>query len=121
MTGEKNKFNKLDENITGQVHFGDGSTVLIRGKGSVLLKCKNGEQRLLHEVYFIPSLRSNIISLGQLAEEGSKIVLHGNLLWVYDRSGVLLIKVECSYNRLYKISLETCKPICLAASLIDLA
>lgn len=61
MSGQKSKFNELDETITGKVKFGDGSTVEIKGKGSVSLSCKNGEERLLREVYFIPSLRSNII------------------------------------------------------------
>ncbi|CAM8994711.1 unnamed protein product [Rhodiola kirilowii] len=98
MTGVKTNFNELDEKVSGQVKFGDGSVVQIKGKGSVLLKCKNGEQRLLSEVYFIPNLRSNIISLGQLAEEGSKVVLQGVFLWVYDKEGRLLMKVEQSGN-----------------------
>lgn len=85
MTGERRKFRELDEGITGQVKFGDGSTVKIEGKGSVVFKCKNGEERVLNEVYFIPTLCSNIISLGQLSEEGNKVVLNGNYLWVYEK------------------------------------
>lgn len=51
--------------------FGDGLTVDIKGRGSFAMKCKDGQERVLNEVYFIPSLRSNIISIGQLKEEGS--------------------------------------------------
>lgn len=44
MTGEISKFKDLDEKVTGQVHFGDGSMVSIKGKGSVIFKCKYGEE-----------------------------------------------------------------------------
>ncbi|XP_074378660.1 uncharacterized protein LOC141720209 [Apium graveolens] len=49
MTGQRSKFKELNENVTGQVRFGDGSTVDIKGKGSVILSCKNGEERILDE------------------------------------------------------------------------
>lgn len=32
MIGRRGKFTELDEMVTGQVHFGDGSTVSIKGK-----------------------------------------------------------------------------------------
>nr|GEU85354.1 hypothetical protein [Tanacetum cinerariifolium] len=44
------KFHELDEYVSGRVKFGDGTTVAIMGKGSVLFDCKNGDQRLLNEV-----------------------------------------------------------------------
>ena len=106
MTGQRSKFRDLDEKITGQVKFGDGSMVRIKGKGSISFKCKTGEERLLKEVYYIPSLCNNIISLGQLSEEGDKITLNGDMLWVHDKQGKLLMKVKRSVNRLYKIILE---------------
>ncbi|KAL7606533.1 uncharacterized protein LOC111907056 [Lactuca sativa] len=64
MTGQKEKFCELNQSIQGFVKFGDGSKVLIEGKGSIMFKCKNGEYRVLKEVYYIPILFSNIIILG---------------------------------------------------------
>lgn len=66
--------------MTGKVRFVDGSMVAIKGKDSVMLQCKNGESRTLTDVYYIPSLYSNIISLGQLSEEGYKVVLSGDFI-----------------------------------------
>src|SRR5438132_3072781 len=74
---------------------------------------------MLSEVYFIPSLCNNIISLGQLTEQGSKIMLEGEFLWVYDRNKTLLMKVKWSVKRLYKSLLHTCDPISLLTSLED--
>lgn len=36
MTGDRFKFRELDEGVTGLVKFSDGSTVEIKGKGSIL-------------------------------------------------------------------------------------
>lgn len=103
----------MDENVTGQVKFGDGSVVHIKGKGSIVMMCKTGEERTLQEVYNIPSLCNNIISLGQLLEEGNKVTLNGDLLWVHDKQGKLLMNVKRSMNRLYKIVLEHSETSCL--------
>lgn len=54
MTGQHSNFVDLDESINGHVKFGDGSMVQIKGKGSIMLQCKNGERRLLNEVYYVP-------------------------------------------------------------------
>ncbi|XP_074363436.1 uncharacterized protein LOC141703961 [Apium graveolens] len=113
MTGEEGKFKTLDKSVIGQVKFGDGFVVYIRGKGDILFKCKNGEDRVFTDVFFIPDLCNNIISLGQLSEGGNKIVMDGEYMWVYAQSGRTLMKVKKSENRLYKISLEDNGPMCL--------
>ncbi|GJW82981.1 ribonuclease H-like domain, reverse transcriptase, RNA-dependent DNA polymerase [Tanacetum coccineum] len=50
MTGVKEHFKEIDEKITGNVRFGDGSYVEIKGKGSILLECKNKEQRAISQI-----------------------------------------------------------------------
>lgn len=113
MTGQRFKFSELDEKVTGEVRFGDGSTVEIKGKGTVAFKCKNEEEKLFREVYYIPNLRNNIISLGQLAEDGNKVVLNEDWLWIYDERGRIIMKVKRSGNRLYKIELKNRESTCL--------
>lgn len=116
MTEEHNKFKELDESVAGKVKFGDGSTVKIKGKGVVSFKCKNGENIALRDVYFIPTLCSNIVSVGQLSEARKKVVLSGSYLWVYNEHRRLLMKVKRSGNRLYKILLETSQNRCLMSN-----
>lgn len=113
MTGHQEKFEKLDRTVKGEVKFGDGSLVQIEGKGSIKIVCKNGETRVLQGVYYIPTLRSNIISLGQLSEEGNRVVMNGDNLWIYDSCGRLLIQVKRSVNRLYKIRIQEAQQHCL--------
>ncbi|GJT77790.1 hypothetical protein Tco_1044515 [Tanacetum coccineum] len=73
MTGDKDKLCDLNEIVQGSVKFRNESKVRIEGKGSIVFQCKNGEYQKVDEVYYIPDLCSNIISLGQLAEGGDEI------------------------------------------------
>lgn len=94
MSGQREKLNELDESVSGKVKFSDNSVVHINGKGSVTLLCNDSENRTIKEVDYIPSLRSNIISLGQLSKEGRKVILNGDCLWIRDKQGALLMKVN---------------------------
>lgn len=99
MTGCMEKFAKIDMTVKGSVKFGDGTAVKIQGRGSVLLECFTGEHRILTNVYYIPKMRSNIISLGQLDENGCKIVVKEGVMSILDKTRRTLAKVSRSRNR----------------------
>jgi len=84
MTGTRSVFAELNSGVTGTVKFGDGSVVDIQGKGTVLFACKSGEHRRLDGVYYIPRLTTNIISLGQMDEDGFKVDIESGILRLYD-------------------------------------
>ena len=63
MTGSKAAFSELDDDVTDMMKFGDGSRVAIRGRGTIIFRCQNGEHRKLTNVYYIPQLRSSFISI----------------------------------------------------------
>ena len=117
MTGERGYFSELNQNIKGKVKFGDGSCVDIDGKGSILFEAKTGEQRLLTDIYYIPDLRSNILSLGQATEQGCDVRMKDDYLTLRDSNGRLLTKVLRTSNRLYKVPLKVGTPNCLLAKI----
>ena len=45
--------------------------VNIKGRGTILFACADGEHRALTDVYYIPQLRSNIVSLGSSTRTGA--------------------------------------------------
>ena len=106
MTGNMSYFKSIDETITGKVRFGDDSRIDIRGKGSILFLTQTCEKKLLSDVYFIPNLRSNIISLGQATEAGCDVRMKGDRLTLHDKDGYLIVQATRSRNRLYKVSME---------------
>ena len=87
MMGSKEAFSELDDDVTGMVKFGDSSMVAIQGRGTIIFRCQNGEHHVLTDVYYIPQLRSSIISIGQLDERGSEVLI---------KDGVLRIRDTCS-------------------------
>ncbi|KAK8951630.1 hypothetical protein KSP39_PZI004097 [Platanthera zijinensis] len=115
MTGCKDFFSSLDETVRGKVKFGDGSSVEICGRGAVFLKDKKEQHKVFTNVYYIPKLRTNIASLGQLEENGCKIVMEDGFLCLFDQERRLLAKVERSKNRLYILNMKTDSPVALLA------
>ena len=54
----------------GKVHLADDETLKIVGKGDIRLKLPNQTTWKLQGVRHVPGLRRNLISVGQLDEEG---------------------------------------------------
>jgi hypothetical protein len=73
MSGSRDAFSELEKTFCGTVRFRDDSVAEIEGRGVVVFRCKNGEQRSFTGVYFIPRLTANIINMGQLDEAGYDI------------------------------------------------
>jgi hypothetical protein len=115
MTGRREFFTELDSNVRGSVKFGDASGVEIKGVGSIIFAAESGEHRLLTEVYYISALRSSIISLGQLDENGSHVEIKDGVMMIWYRHRRLLAKVTRDTNRLYVLNVQVAQPLCLAA------
>ena len=121
MTGTRSVLSQLDRSVRGTVRFGDGSRVEIEGIGSVVVQGRHQEHKVLTDVYYIPKLRSNIVSLGQLEEKGFRGALGSGKLCVYDQEGTLLISAPRTANRLYTVKFNLSTPICLLAKSEDAA
>jgi hypothetical protein len=66
------------------MRLGNNMITSILGRDTILLKCKTGDQKLLADVYLILWLTANIVSLGQLEEDGHKIMIHAGFLSIWD-------------------------------------
>lgn len=119
MTENIGIFSELDRGITDTVKFGDGSLMYILERGTIIFSARRGSHRVLTKVYYIPRLRSNIISLGQLDEFGCQVLIDQGVLRVRNQQKGLLAKVCRSQNRLYKITLTIAQPVSLLARTND--
>ncbi|TXG73664.1 hypothetical protein EZV62_002243 [Acer yangbiense] len=75
MCGKKEFFSYLDESVRGEVNFGNKAKVSIMGKGNVLIRLKDGSHEHISDVFYVPSLHWNLLSMGQLSEKGLKIII----------------------------------------------
>nr|GEX61223.1 ribonuclease H-like domain, reverse transcriptase, RNA-dependent DNA polymerase [Tanacetum cinerariifolium] len=119
MTEVREHFKELDKKVSGKVRFRYGSYIEIKGKGSILIECDDEKQRIISHVYYIPDLKSNLLSLGQFTEIGCKVVMEDDELRLYDMDNKIFMKVTRQRNRLYKATRRIGTPACLLANLKD--
>lgn len=105
--------------MRGNVSFGDTSKIQIEGIGTILISCKNSDHKLINEVYNVPKIKSNILSLGQLLEKGYDIHMKNMYLWLRDSSNNLIAKVHMAKNRLFPLNLKTINAKCLKPNVQD--
>ena len=113
MTGKNNLFISLDESFKGDISFGDARKVDVQGRGDILIQAKNGIHQFITQVYYVPALKSNILSLGQLLEKEYEIVLKNGALMMRDNKGHLIVKVQMSKNILFSLKIQTNCTKCL--------
>nr|GEW41147.1 zinc finger, CCHC-type [Tanacetum cinerariifolium] len=106
MNGVREHFKELDEKVSRKVRFEDGSYIEIKGKGSILIECDDKKQRIISHIYYIPDLKSNLLSLEQFTEIGYKVLMEDDELRLYDMDNKIFMKVTRHRNRLYKANLR---------------
>ncbi|CAI5984594.1 unnamed protein product [Closterium sp. NIES-65] len=74
MTGRKEWFTVIrDPSATKSVKGFDGSMQEVAGVGEVLLEGTNGLRVTLYDVLFVPGMKANLVSPGQLLDKGAKL------------------------------------------------
>ena len=74
MTGNKGWFSELEEGFRQTVKLGNDTRMDVVAKGSVRFQI-NGVIQVLSEAFYIPELKSNLLSIGQLQEKGLAILI----------------------------------------------
>ncbi|XP_050908791.1 uncharacterized protein LOC127122513 [Lathyrus oleraceus] len=70
MCGHKHLFKEMRKIENRNVSFGDASKVKVEGKRTICYLQKEGLIGSIQDVYYVPNLKTNILSLGQLTEKG---------------------------------------------------
>ena len=65
----KKAFSDLDESFRSSVKFGDNSKISVMGKGKVTIQTKGNSTHTIGNVFFVPDLKTNLLSVGQLQEK----------------------------------------------------
>jgi hypothetical protein len=82
------------------VKLGDDSRITVTGIGSVRLWV-NGIVQVITNVYYIPELKNNLLSIGQLQEKGLTILIQNGTCKVFHPSRGPIMHSDMSGNRMF--------------------
>jgi transposase InsO family protein len=122
MCGERSLFCELDSNFPKSVKLGNDSKLAVRGKGKIRFEV-NGIVFVIPEVFYMPDLKNNLLSLGQLQEKGMTVLIQHGKCKIFHASKGLIIESRITQNRMFcvhaRCSSEEQK--CLSSSTADQA
>jgi hypothetical protein len=77
MSGDKSIFFDLDESYQDFVKLDNESKVFVikKKKGKVAILTKNNIVHTIFDVFFVPELKTNLLSIGQLQEKSYKVYI----------------------------------------------
>jgi hypothetical protein len=117
MTRNKKLFVKLDENVKWTISFGNDNEGYIMGKSTISIRVKNGKLKYVQDTLFVPNLRHNLISIGQLNSNNYKTIFEVKYSKIFYKNA-LVAEVPMTDNRMFLLRMES-NVVCLKALVDD--
>lgn len=122
MSGDKRWFIELDHTFRHSVKLGNNSKMAVMGKGNIRMQFE-GKTQVITEVFYIPDLKNNLLSIGQLQEKNLAILIQGNTCKIYHPIKGLIMQTHMSANRMFvllaSMPINAPGPTCFQASSDD--
>src|SRR3984885_7718984 len=108
MTGNIALFSALDKNMKSGVTLGTDSKVSVMGKGEVKIFTKQGERKTIADVYYVPGMRCNLLSIGQLVKKGYNVYFVNDVCTIMDiaPSKRCIAEVRMTRNRMFPLRIR---------------
>lgn len=78
LCGYKEWFSELDERFRQHVKLGDDRRMQVEGKGNLRVEI-NGITQVISSVSYVPGLKNNLLSVGQLQQKGLRITIEDDV------------------------------------------
>ncbi|XP_057426461.1 uncharacterized protein LOC130719879 [Lotus japonicus] len=115
MTSHNEWLVDLDKTRTGRVKFADNRTLQIKGKGDVVIPRRNGKTAVIKDVFYVPELKCNLMSIGQLVEKGYNFDTKNRKLHLYDPEERLVLNANLTKNKTFQVNMKAAEIKCFAA------
>ena len=122
MCGKKELFTNLDESFRQSVKLGNNSNMAVKGKGNVRFQ-SNGISQTITGVFYIPELKNNLLSIGQLQEKGLVILFQHGRCKIYHSERGLIMETAMSSNRMFMLLTTSLSSVssCFSTTTEDIA
>nr|GMD95651.1 Retrovirus-related Pol polyprotein from transposon TNT 1-94 [Ipomoea batatas] len=113
MCGKKEYFTDFDESFVDKVKLGNNTSLAVTGKGNVRFLVDGMVQRITG-VFYVPELKNNLLSIGQLQEKGLAILFQHDRCKVYHSEKGLIMDMKMAPNRMFKLHVVTAPSTCFS-------
>ena len=93
MTSDQELFKDLDIFVIAKVKIGNGEYLDSKYKGIVAIQSPTG-LKLLTDVFFVPDLDQNLLSVGKLLENGFKVLFEEKAYVIKESNNMEMFKVK---------------------------
>lgn len=119
MCGEKSLFSDLDEAYRDAVKFGNNSHVAVMGKGHIHISARGNFK--ISDVLYVPELKTNLLSMGQLQEKGFEIIIKDGACRIQSKNLGTIAEAKMTPNRLFPLNLKSMDTHCFSVVVNDVA
>jgi len=108
MTGNIALFSALDQSVQSQVTLGTDSKISVMGEGEVKIFTKKGEKKTIADVYYIPGMKCNLLSIGQIVQKGYNVFFVNDVCTIMDRapSKRCIAEVKMTRNMMFPLRIR---------------
>jgi hypothetical protein len=101
-------FSSLDKSVQTKVTLGTNIQVTILGKGSINILTKQGEKKVMPDVYYVAGLKHNLMSTLQLLQKGYRIYMEDNHCVILEKypSNQLITRIQMTSNKMFSLTLK---------------
>lgn len=107
ITENKQRLINFNYNKRTRIKCADDEYLTAKGMGNVLVKMKDGIILLIENVWYVPSMKRNPMSVDQLLEKGYSMTMEDNLLKLYNYEKKLIMQYVLEKNKTFKMNVET--------------
>lgn len=100
MCGKRKLFSQFDYGFQEKVKLGNDSNVTVQGKGNVRMEI-HGIRQVITSIFFVPDLKNNLLSIGQLQEKGLAVLMQHGKCNINHPKKDLIIETEMASNRIF--------------------
>jgi len=75
---------------------------------------KDGRNQLIEKVLYVPRMKFNLFSIGQLIAKGFSVTMQGNILHLYDKQGKCVLKSKLTKNITFLCNIQNSRDVCMS-------
>jgi hypothetical protein len=98
MTCHNDLLSNLDTSLITTISLGDDHAIKTLGKGVVPVLTKQGEVKNIPNIYYVPNIKHNLLSVGNLMAHGYDVTFHNNTCTILNPTKRLVAKLPMTNN-----------------------